>query len=236
MFVRLMKFGINVPLNSMQSKMRVSYTQCHMPMVRCIVYFFIFNYSHSHSYSHFIKCLLTVFCFCRRESVGYQQFISYSKPFNIPKRRQQRGSSCCCWLSISAFGSSWSIQKYYTKCECDETNNLRNIKLNWISLIPSSLLFAQCGENCAKSCFSKDPSIECYILDNHGYVVVTKDLDDTGKFFGEINGRLMQSLVSENIYEEVNITDYQGVCNADTNGGNPANILQTVSVRMEYKK
>lgn len=39
----------------------------------------------------------------------------------------------------------------------------------------------------------------------------------------------MQSLVSENIYEEVNITDYQGVCNAKTSEGNPANVLQTVS-------
>lgn len=85
-------------------------------------------------------------------------------------------------------------------------------------------------------CFSKDPAIECYILDNHGYVVVTKELEDTGKFFGEINGRLMQSLVSENIYEEVNITDYQGVCYANTNEGNPGNILQTVSKRMEPTK
>lgn len=39
----------------------------------------------------------------------------------------------------------------------------------------------------------------------------------------------MQSLVMENIYEEVNITDYQGVCYMNINDGNPANILQTVS-------
>lgn len=95
-------------------------------------------------------------------------------------------------------------------------------------------MHTQCGEKCAKSCFSKDPDIECYILDNHGYVIVTKDPEDTGKFLGEINGRLMQSLVSENIYQEVNITDYQGVCFVNTNEGNPANILQTVRM-MAYK-
>ncbi|XP_055322700.1 voltage-dependent calcium channel subunit alpha-2/delta-3 isoform X3 [Sitodiplosis mosellana] len=84
-----------------------------------------------------------------------------------------------------------------------------------------------CGENCAKTCFSRDPDIECFILDNHGYVIVTKEPDNTGKFFGEIDGKLMQSLVIENIYEEVNITDYQGVCYMSINDGNPANILQT---------
>lgn len=98
-------------------------------------------------------------------------------------------------------------------------NNRFNIYLNEIF---------QCGDNCAKTCFSKDPDIECYILDNHGYVIVTKDPEDTGKFFGEIDGRLMQRLVTENVYEEVNVTDYQGVCYVNTNDGNPANILQTV--------
>lgn len=81
--------------------------------------------------------------------------------------------------------------------------------------------------------------MECSILDNHGYVVVdnleyieTKRLKstNTGKFFGEINGRLMQRLVSENIYEEINITDYQGVCFMNLNDGNLANILQTVGI------
>lgn len=38
----------------------------------------------------------------------------------------------------------------------------------------------------------------------------------------------MQTLISENIYEEVNITDYQAVCKMNINDGNPANILQTV--------
>lgn len=89
--------------------------------------------------------------------------------------------------------------------------------------------FFQCGENCARTCFSNDPDIECFVLDNHGYIIVSKYPEDTGKFLGEINGRLMQRLVSENIYEEVNVTDYQAVCDESINEGNPANILQTVS-------
>lgn len=92
----------------------------------------------------------------------------------------------------------------------------------------------QCGENCAKTCFSNDPEVECFILDNHGYVIVSKYPEDTGKFLGEINGRLMQRLVYENIYEEVKITDYQSVCDESINEGNPANILRTVRLYIFY--
>lgn len=70
--------------------------------------------------------------------------------------------------------------------------------------------------------------MECYVLDNHGYVIVSRNPIDTGKFLGEISGRLMQNLVNENIYDEVNVTDYQGVCEDNINEGNPASILQTV--------
>lgn len=91
------------------------------------------------------------------------------------------------------------------------------------------IVFAlQCGENCLKTCFSDDPEVDCFVLDNHGYIIISKNTRDTGKFLGEINGRLMQRLVAELIYEQVNITDYQAVCKHNTNEGNPANILQTV--------
>lgn len=85
----------------------------------------------------------------------------------------------------------------------------------------------QC-KDCGKSCFSVDPDIECFVLDNHGYIIVSKYIEETGRFFGEINGRLMERLVTENVYEEVNITDYQAVCYNHINEGNPANILKTV--------
>lgn len=91
------------------------------------------------------------------------------------------------------------------------------------------LFTQQCGDNCVRSCFSNDPDMECFVLDNHGYVIVSRNLIDAGKFFGEVNGRLMQHLIFENIYEEINITDYQAVCEDPSNEGSPANILQTVN-------
>lgn len=90
----------------------------------------------------------------------------------------------------------------------------------------------QCGDSCEKTCFSDDangtPEVDCFVLDNNGYVVISTRLDETGKFFGEVRGWLMQRLISEHVYQEVRITDYQAVCFENKNDGSPASILQTV--------
>lgn len=66
------------------------------------------------------------------------------------------------------------------------------------------------------------------MLDNNGFIVISPRLEETGKFFGEIRGSFMQRLVGERVYEEVKITDYQGVCFEPKKEKSPGNILQTV--------
>lgn len=66
------------------------------------------------------------------------------------------------------------------------------------------------GGNCTKNCSSDD--VECYVLDDNGYVVVSPRYKETGRFFGQVNGWLMQRLINDNIYEPVTIFDYQAIC------------------------
>nr|XP_012134761.1 PREDICTED: voltage-dependent calcium channel subunit alpha-2/delta-3 isoform X3 [Megachile rotundata] len=69
----------------------------------------------------------------------------------------------------------------------------------------------QCsGTNCKKNCASEE--LDCYILDNNGFIIISERHEHTGKFFGEIDGTIMDSLVQDRIYRKVTVTDYQGRC------------------------
>ncbi|XP_061394784.1 voltage-dependent calcium channel subunit alpha-2/delta-3 [Musca vetustissima] len=52
----------------------------------------------------------------------------------------------------------------------------------------------------------------CYVLDNNGFIIVSLNRHETGRFFGEINGAIMHRLVEENVYKKVTVYDYQAIC------------------------
>ncbi|XP_014216033.1 voltage-dependent calcium channel subunit alpha-2/delta-3 isoform X2 [Copidosoma floridanum] len=63
---------------------------------------------------------------------------------------------------------------------------------------------------CKKTCASDD--LDCYILDNNGFIIISEKHEHTGKFFGDIDGTIMDSLVQDKIFRKVSVVDYQGVC------------------------
>ncbi|CAK9822577.1 Voltage-dependent calcium channel subunit alpha-2/delta-3 [Anthophora retusa] len=79
--------------------------------------------------------------------------------------------------------------------------------------------------NCHVHC-GKD-NWTCYLIDNNGYVIAAEDESDAGKFFGELRGPIMSSLVKEGVFERIRIFDYQAVCFKATSTSNDANILLT---------
>ena len=73
----------------------------------------------------------------------------------------------------------------------------------------------------------KNDSIECYVLDNNGFVVISEDQNNIGKFFGEIDGTILNSLEQNNVFTKIKIYDYQAICLENADDGSPANILLT---------
>ena len=69
---------------------------------------------------------------------------------------------------------------------------------------------SSCSDSSCLNCGSDD--FECFVLDDNGYVIVSPDLGDTGRFFGDVRGYLMQYLLAEKIYKSITIYDYQAVC------------------------
>ncbi|XP_029664841.1 voltage-dependent calcium channel subunit alpha-2/delta-3 isoform X1 [Formica exsecta] len=79
--------------------------------------------------------------------------------------------------------------------------------------------------NCNRHC--GDDTWACYLIDNNGYIVAAEDEKEAGRFFGEIKGSIMLSLVKEGVFERIRIFDYQAVCFKSTPSKNAANALFT---------
>lgn len=75
-------------------------------------------------------------------------------------------------------------------------------------------------------------------MDNNGFVVISEENEHTGKFFGQIDGTIMDSLVQDRIYKRVTVNDYQGICsNADnpyTAAGYNVRPHQSISWLLKY--
>lgn len=56
---------------------------------------------------------------------------------------------------------------------------------------------------------------ECYVIDSSGYVVLARDKELVGQFFGEVNPYVMQSFLDKNIYDHVEVFNYQALCDTD---------------------
>lgn len=54
--------------------------------------------------------------------------------------------------------------------------------------------------------------IDCYLLDQNGYVVLSEAYNDSGQFMGTQEGAIMRSMVNQGLYNPVEIYDYQAWC------------------------
>ncbi|XP_042866584.1 voltage-dependent calcium channel subunit alpha-2/delta-3-like isoform X9 [Penaeus japonicus] len=77
----------------------------------------------------------------------------------------------------------------------------------------------------AKTCESD--YLDCYLLDDNGFIIASEKNEHTGKFFGTLEGTIMESLVQSEVYRKVKIYDYQAVCLDSRNEPSPASILMT---------
>merc|ERR1711892_229676 len=73
----------------------------------------------------------------------------------------------------------------------------------------------------------ENETIECYVLDNNGFVAISEDPSNIGKFFGEIDGTILKSLEQNHVFKKIKIYDYQAICLENADDGSPANVILT---------
>ncbi|XP_073477696.1 voltage-dependent calcium channel subunit alpha-2/delta-4 isoform X5 [Aquarana catesbeiana] len=63
---------------------------------------------------------------------------------------------------------------------------------------------------CPMSC--EDEALNCFLIDNNGFIVVAREPEQTGVFLGEVDGSLMTQLLSMGVFRQVTLYDYQAMC------------------------
>ncbi|XP_038145294.1 voltage-dependent calcium channel subunit alpha-2/delta-4 [Cyprinodon tularosa] len=76
---------------------------------------------------------------------------------------------------------------------------------------------------CPLRCDSFD--IECYVIDNNGFVLISKQRSDAGMFFGETDGSVMTTLIQMGMFKRVSLFDYQAMCKTNSHSVSSARPL-----------
>lgn len=104
---------------------------------------------------------------------------------------------------------------------------------NWYIQRGVVVFIFQC-EDCVNC---NDLQTDCYVIDNNGYVVISINHDpsakpeaEVGRFFGEIQGPILQAMVDMQVFEMITVYDYQALCEEFTiTMGSAADIIITVN-------
>ncbi|RLW01851.1 hypothetical protein DV515_00007711 [Chloebia gouldiae] len=54
--------------------------------------------------------------------------------------------------------------------------------------------------------------LNCFLIDNNGFILVSKIPEETGKFFGAVDGSVMTQLLNMGMFRRVTMYDYQAMC------------------------
>ncbi|KAK5638589.1 hypothetical protein RI129_012884 [Pyrocoelia pectoralis] len=86
-----------------------------------------------------------------------------------------------------------------------------------------------CGNiQCKRTCSSQE--LYCLVLDDNGYVIVSDEQADTGRFFGDLRSDIMSYLIDEGVYKATRMFDYQATCFRNTDTANDASRSLTYSL------
>ncbi|XP_050525107.1 voltage-dependent calcium channel subunit alpha-2/delta-3 isoform X2 [Daktulosphaira vitifoliae] len=71
--------------------------------------------------------------------------------------------------------------------------------------------------NCTSCLPCSSEHVDCYIIDENGYVVLSEIQSDTGKFFAQTvfksTGVVMETMITKKIFRSIPMFDYQASCN-----------------------
>uniref|UniRef100_A0A3B4ULU6 Calcium channel, voltage dependent, alpha2/delta subunit 3 n=1 Tax=Seriola dumerili TaxID=41447 RepID=A0A3B4ULU6_SERDU len=137
----------------------------------------------------------------------------YSIPFSTgTQNRTKVSASLTCLVLCSAVGIQMKLEffqrKFWTACrQCTALDG-----------------------KCSISCDNED--INCYLIDNNGFILVTEEQSQTGLFFGEVEGAVMNKLLQMGSFKRITLYDYQALCKEYAGSSDSARTLSDVKFNL----
>uniref|UniRef100_A0AAV2KSY3 Voltage-dependent calcium channel alpha-2/delta subunit conserved region domain-containing protein n=1 Tax=Knipowitschia caucasica TaxID=637954 RepID=A0AAV2KSY3_KNICA len=138
--------------------------------------------------------------------------ISYSKRHKTQETRRTFGADRihCCHLSFSSVHLRVCPIRPAPTIGVQMTLDLLGKRFWAIAKQPPDTDCSEIEGVCPLSCESAD--LNCYLLDNNGFIVLSKEREEAGRFFGEVDGSVMANLLKMGLYKKVLLFDYQAMC------------------------
>ncbi|XP_018322592.1 voltage-dependent calcium channel subunit alpha-2/delta-3 isoform X2 [Agrilus planipennis] len=119
------------------------------------------------------------------------------------------------------FSHSHLHQRFFNITENTLDVSYFSIQGNFPKLL--NAYFLKCGSGC-EPC---GELLDCYIIDSSGYIVIAKDKKMTSKFFGEVEGAVMDSMLTQGIFEKVTVYDLQAICTFNFTISSDSSFIET---------
>uniref|UniRef100_A0A8C2E1U5 Calcium voltage-gated channel auxiliary subunit alpha2delta 4 n=1 Tax=Cyprinus carpio TaxID=7962 RepID=A0A8C2E1U5_CYPCA len=76
--------------------------------------------------------------------------------------------------------------------------------------------------------------VNCYVIDSNGFIIISKDRTDVGRFLGKIDGSVMSQLLKMGMFKRVLLYDYQAMCKVNPHYASGARPLLSVSTVLHF--
>uniref|UniRef100_A0A8C6AE20 Calcium voltage-gated channel auxiliary subunit alpha2delta 4 n=1 Tax=Marmota marmota marmota TaxID=9994 RepID=A0A8C6AE20_MARMA len=71
--------------------------------------------------------------------------------------------------------------------------------------------------------------LDCFVVDNNGFILISERSQETGRFLGEVDGAVMTQLLNMGVFNQVTMYDYQAMCKLPDHHHSAAQPLVSVS-------
>nr|XP_017513594.2 voltage-dependent calcium channel subunit alpha-2/delta-4 [Manis javanica] len=76
----------------------------------------------------------------------------------------------------------------------------------WAATRQCSTMDGPCPGDC------RDADLDCFVIDDNGFVLVSERPQEVGRFLGEADGALLTQLLGMGVFSQVTMYDYQAMC------------------------